>query len=259
MDAMRCLAIVSAFSCVVACGEPEESTEGSDGSDTGSSSGTTMPDPTADTGTSPTSVDGSSSGGDGSSTMAADETTTGPDVELQHGFVRVQLQAADGERDPFAGTARMQITLNYEQCIFDFYVANPDWRPDGPDGEGVFGSSDLGGEGWYDRLCSVDVPDIADCDVAMIEQQLDPIPVLRITYVVSGDLDGKVVPFGPLPMLALAGCSDEVLPTVRLSNGNLVVGYDDASTEIWDGGTYDPSTAATDDEAAIVVQIERMN
>ncbi len=255
---MRCMAIVGAF-CVVACAEPEESMDGSGTSGTGDS-GTTMSDPTLDPSTSPTSVDGSSSGGDGSTTMAADESSTGPDVELQHGFVRVQLQAAKGEeRDPFAGTARMQITLNYEQCIFDFYVDNPDWRPDGPDGEAVFGSSDLGGEGWYDRLCSVDAPDIADCDVAMIEQQLDPIPVLRISYVVSGDLDGKVIPFGPLPTAALAGCTEAVQPTVRLSNGNLVVGYDDGSAEIWDGADYDPAIVATDEQGPIVVQIERTN
>lgn len=234
--------------------------EGSGTDGTGDSSGTTTVDPTADTGTSPTSADGTSSGGDGSSTTAADESSTGPDVELQHGFVRVQLQTAEGEqRDPFVGTTRMQITLNYEQCIFDFYVANPDWRPDGADGEAVFGAADLGGEGWYDRLCSVDIPDIADCDVAMIEQQLEQIPVLRISYTVSGDLDGKVVPFGPLPTAALAGCEGDATPTVRLSNGNLVVGYDEGSAEIWDGADYDPAIAATDDEAPIVVQIERTN
>ena len=153
----------------------------------------------------------------------------------------------------------MQITLNYEQCIFDFYAANPEWRQDGSEGESVFGSLDQGGEGWFDRLCDVDVPDLVECEVASIEQQLEPIPVLRITYLVSGDLDGRVVPFGPLPTLALAGCADDVLLTVRLTNGNLVVGYDGGNTEIWDGADYAPNIAATDQDDPIVVDITRTN
>lgn len=243
---------------MLACGDSDGApagTGGSDGSatDGGTSAATT---PATETGSGPQSGTTSDGSGTGPADTSAGESTTGPDVELQHGFVRVQLQrAAEQPADPFVGTDRVQITLNYEQCLFDFYVESPDWQPSGDDGVTVFGSADLGGEGWFDRLCQVDVPDLVDCEVASIEQQLDPIPVLRISYVVTGELDGRVLPFGPLPTAALAGCVDPALPTVRLSNGNLVVGYDGTNTKIWDGSTFAPEIAATDDEAPIVVDI----
>jgi hypothetical protein len=269
MTLLRCVACVGALATVLACGDSDEDGEGS-GTGTTDTGSTTMEPPTTDptpgTDTSATSPSGSSSA-DASSTMPADESsssagtsTTGFDGDLQHGFVRVQLQrAADRTEDPFVGTERMQITLNYEQCIFDFYVANPEWAQDGDNGESVFGSSELGGEGWFDRLCNVDVPDLVECEVASIEQQLDPIPVLRITYVVSGELDGAIVPFGPLPTAALAACEGGTEPTVRLTNGNLVVGYDAGNEEIWDGADYAPAIVATDDAEAIVVDIARTN
>jgi hypothetical protein len=244
---------------VLACGDSEGAPAGTGGSEgsAGSDGGTTATTaPATETSASSQSASTTDASGTGPADTSAGDSTTGPDVELQHGFVRVQLQrAADAPADPFVGTERVQITLNYEQCLFDFYVDQPDWQPSGDDGESVFGSAELGGEGWFDRLCHVDVPDLVDCEVASIEQQLDPIPVLRITYVVMGELDGGILPFGPLPTAALAGCVDPVLPTVRLSNGNLVVGFDGGNAKIWDGTTFAPELAATDDEAPIVVDI----
>ncbi|HET6585320.1 MAG TPA: hypothetical protein VFG69_17800 [Nannocystaceae bacterium] len=258
MTPERAAATVGVLAIVLACGDSDGAGSGTGESGAEGSTGGTTAVTTPATETGPGSA--SESTGEGASTGAVDTSggggTTGPDVELQHGFVRVQLQrAASQESDPFAGTERVQITLNYEQCLFDFYVEEPDWTPTGPDGESVFGSADLGGEGWFDRLCHVDVPDLVDCEVASIEQQLDPIPVLRITYVVSGELDGRVLPFGPLPTAALAGCVDPALPSVRLGSGSLVVGFDGANAKIWDGTTFAPMSAATDDETAIAVDI----
>jgi len=247
---------VAALAIATACGGDDGGGEGSGtGTDTGGTSAgdTTTTTPTTETATS--GMTATTTGVDESTTEAGESSTsdTGPVEDLEHGVVLIRLQRAPDEpADPFVGTERVVITLNYEQCLFDFYVANPDYAQGGDLNMDIWGDS---GEGWFERLCQVDVPDLVDCEVVAFEQQLDPIPLLRVSYNVTEPLEDMVLPFGPLPTAELAACAGDTQPTVRLTNGNLVRGFDAGNVDLWSGQTFDPSVAATDDPNPIVVDI----
>lgn len=250
--------VVAALALATACGGDD----GEDGGGTGTDDGSTTAADTTSTTTATTTTTGMSAtttGVDESTTDSGEESSssdTGPVVDLEHGFVLIHLQrAADEPADPFVGTERIIVTLNYEQCLFDFYVANPDYAQGSGEDMNIWGTLDEGGEGWFDRLCEVDVPGLVDCSVATFEQQLEPIPVLRITYLVTEPLEDMMLPFGPLPTAELAACTGDVLPTVRLSSGDLVRGFDAQNVDIWQGSTFDPAIAVTDDPAPIVVDV----
>jgi hypothetical protein len=201
----------------------------------------------------------SSSAAETSGSSGVDDSSggsTGVDVELQHGFVHLLLQADPaGMEDPFVGTNRIEVTMLYEECLFGFYEANPSWAQTGPDGEDVFGPLSSGGEGWLDRLCEVPLADLVDCQVETISQQLDPIPALRVTYSVDAMLDGRVLPFGPLPTAELAQCEGGTLPTVRITNGDAIRGFDGVDP-VWHALSFEPDSAATDQPEPIAVVAE---
>lgn len=231
----------------------------SEGGTTTTMSGTTT---STSTGTSETSTLGDSSTAmpETSSGEPGTSSESGAPEELEHGIVKLQLRRARGERaDLFADTQRIQITMSYESCLFDFYTAHPEYTQDGDLGAEIWGPLDAGGEGWLDRLCDVAVPDLVDCSVSAFEQNLEQIPALRINYMVSGELEQSIVPFGPLPTAMLAACGGGEGPTVRLANGGAIGGYDSRGTKIWEGSTFEPNSAATDDEAPIVVDCVTAN
>jgi hypothetical protein len=234
-------------------GASESGAESSGASTAAAATGSSTDDGTGATG-SGTGVDASSSGEAGGSS----ESSSGGDVELQHGIVQLRLRASAGRpADPFAGTSRIEVTMTYEQCLFAFYAAHPEWAQDGTQGEDVFGPQASGGEGWLDRLCEVPVADLVDCEVETLAQQLDPIPVLRVSYAVSEPLEDRVLPFGPLPGAALAACEGGTMPTVRLVNGDAIRGFDGV-TAIWRAQTFDPDSAATDQAPPIEVAVEAL-
>lgn len=250
-----------AVALVIGCAD--DPTEGPGSEETGSTGTTTADTGTGTSGTSTTEA--TSSSATTADTGTTDPTTTastdtGPDVELQHGYVRVLLtRAPDETEDPFAGTARIEVAMTYQQCLFDFYAANPSWQQDGDDGEAVFGSMDGGGEGWFDRLCEVDAPDLVQCQVISMLQQIEGIPQLRVMLAVSGEVEDRVVPFGPLPTAELAQCAMDLEPTVRLVNGATVRGLDEMNEELWRGSAFAPTTVATNEEEPIVVEVVRAN
>src|SRR5262245_20286412 len=118
------------------------------GGDGGGGNGTT----TATTGDASETSAGPSDTSSGSSGGSAAETTGG-DGGLSHGFVQLELVRAESQADdPFAGTATVIAVLQYADCLGTFYADHPELRQDGADGAAIFGGSDLGGEGWQDRL-----------------------------------------------------------------------------------------------------------
>lgn len=229
---------------------------GSEGtsSDGGTTTTTSSSTSTTTTATSETQGDSSTAMPESSSGEPGTSSESGAPEELEHGIVKLQLRRADGERsDLFDDTVRIQITMSYESCLFDFYTAHPEYAQAGDLGAEIWGPLDAGGEGWLDRLCEVPVADLVECSVSAFEQQLEQIPALRINYTTGSDLEQKIVPFGPLPDAALAACGGGEAPTVRLANGGAIGGYDSNGEKIWEGSTFEPNSAATDDHTPIVV------
>lgn len=233
----------------------------SEGTTTTTSTSTTMATSTSTTvSETSTAADSSTAMPESSSGEPGTSSESGAPEDLEHGIVKLQLRRADGERsDLFDGTVRIQITMSYESCLFDFYTAHPEYAQAGDLGAEIWGPADAGGEGWLDRLCEVPVADLVACSVSAFEQQLEGIPALRINYMADGELEQKIVPFGPLPDAALAACGGGEGPTVRLANGGAIGGYGSTGEKIWEGSTFEPNSAATDDDAPIVVDCVTAN
>jgi hypothetical protein len=179
----------------------------------------------------------------------------GEDEVLTHGTIKLEMRRSDNqESNPYVGTARVSITMTYEKCLADLYEAKPDLRQTGRDGELVFGTEELGGEGWIDRLCEPgSVSKQADCSVISIEQVLDPVKQLTVEYAITGELEGRVLPFGPLPTKATAGCEDAI---VRVAIGG-VRGYDGEGVTIWTASAITPTKAVTDQGGEVTVEAAR--
>src|SRR6188474_3150774 len=85
---------------------------------------------------------------------------------MGHGVARLALLSGTGQvDDPFVGTARVEATLSYEECLVGFYEANPSWRQGGPDGGAVFDAALDSG------LCDASDPALADCTVVDLLQE----------------------------------------------------------------------------------------
>jgi hypothetical protein len=192
---------------------------------------------------------GGTGGGSGEGSSAADESSTSAGGEqLTHGTVRFEFRRSESQASsPAVGTVSISITTTYRDCLSAFYEENPSMRQTGPDGEAIFGSSDLGGEGWTDRLC-----ESSPCSVTQIEQRLDPIAQLTVVYAVPGFVENTTLPFGPLPTSATAGCPD---PIVRASVGG-VKGHAQDGTVVWEAASIEPLDAVTNQEEAIEVGME---
>lgn len=173
---------------------------------------------------------------------------------LTHGFVKLEMRRSENQpSDPYVGTAEVSVTMTYRDCLGDLYDANPDLRQSGREGEMVFGSEELGGEGWLDRLCEPGLtPKQASCSVVSIEQRLDPVKQLTVRYAITDGLENRVLAFGPLPTAETAMCLD---PIVRASVGG-TEGYNSAGAVIWEASGIEPLDAVTNQGGEITVEAE---
>lgn len=179
--------------------------------------------------------------------------------DLEHGFINIEFKRGQSEMSsPYDGTATIEVTLLYLQCLTSFYEANPDYRQFGLEGALVFGTLEDGGEGWTDRLCE-DRPAQVDCEVTSFRQELDSARQLTISYDVTGPVEDLLLPFGPLPTEELAACDGFDQPIVRVANQGAVRGLDANGNTVWNTETFDPPEAATGQGAPIQIRAARPN
>ncbi len=181
-----------------------------------------------------------------------------PEDDPEHGVVWLQLLRGASQADnPYVGTAKIEITLLYRECLIDFYNANPDYQQTGAEGALVFGTREDGGEGWLDRLCESPNPNRVSCSVESFRQELSTARQLTVTYVIEGDPENREVPFGPVPKAELAACEAGGQPVVRVGSNGAVRGLDGAGNTLWNTESFTPNEAATDQGAAIKIKAAR--
>jgi hypothetical protein len=167
---------------------------------------------------------------------------------LTHGFVQLEFQRGESQpMNPYLGTVQVLATMEYEECLTAFYAANPGLQQGGPDGEAIFGGRDLDGEGWKDRLCEPHVDTQAECEVIEIDQKLDLVKQMTITYQIkepSGNIEGLRLLFGPIPTDATADCAMG-RPIVRVGANGAVKGKDGAGNDLWVTESFTPPDAVT--------------
>jgi len=179
------------------------------------------------------------------------------DMVLQHGVFNLEFDRAASEAEsPYTGTEIVRATWNYDACLRGFYDANPNYSATGVDGESVFGGYDLGGEGWKDRLCDDPEEGVAECEVLEFRQSLTSGASLTVEYrVLQERLENWKLPFGPLPVEALAGCTPVVS---RPGTRQDVVGTDDGENQIWETSSLNPAMATTGQGGEIVINATRL-
>lgn len=181
-----------------------------------------------------------------------------PEEDLEHGVVWLQLIRGESQADnPYVGTASIQVTLLYRECLIDFYTANPDYEQNGIEGALVFGTREDGGEGWLDRLCETPNSDRVDCTVTSFRQELATAKQLTINYAITGDPENRELPFGPIPEPELAACEAGGLPIVRVGSNGAVRGLDGSGNTLWNTESFNPSEATTGQGASIVIKAAR--
>lgn len=179
--------------------------------------------------------------------------------DLDHGAILIEFHRVDGLlEDPFVGTSVIQLTLNYEACLIEFYDENRNWRFDGHDGAAVFGSAIDGCEGWEDRLC--DGRGGIDCSVISFNQRLDGATrsSLSVLYEVGGAIEDRELYFGPVPLAALADCEGGERPTMRIPH-EAARGLDGVPPDgnvLWKMQKFDPDRARAGLLAAISIDVE---
>ena len=186
---------------------------------------------------------------------ACDGSGDGP---LTHGTVKLEfLRAENEEGNPYTGATHVLVTLDYLDCLISFYDRETTWTQEGPDGFPVFGTKDEGGEGWADRLCDGSLPDEGrgvDCTVVSIEQELDVSKHLSVLYEVNGDIENRILHFGPLPTEELAMCDGGGAPLVRVGSNGAIRGQTGAGDRIWETKSFSPDKVATNQGQAIKVR-----
>ena len=117
----------------------------------------------------------------------------------------------------------------------------------------------VGGEGWLDRLCDTERAGQVDCQVESFRQELDAAKQLTIHYTVSGEIEDRLLPFGPLPEPDLAMCEAGGQPIVRVGSMGAVRGLDGNGDTVWNTEAFSPSEAATGQGAPITIRAARAN
>jgi hypothetical protein len=174
---------------------------------------------------------------------------------LEHGTVRLEFKRAENQAsNPYDATVNVEITLNYLECLVDFYDANPDYTQAGTIGLPAFGTSDQGGEGWSDRLCDDDSSEAAPCNVVEIVQELDQSKHLKVLYEITGPLEDHYLRFGPLPLESTASCEGGLSPTVRVASNGAIRGLNGDGTLRWETKSFTPDTVKTNQGQAITVR-----
>jgi hypothetical protein len=180
------------------------------------------------------------------------------DEDLEHGVVWLELKRGDSQPDnPYVGTAKIEVTLLYRECLIAFYDANPDYQQYGTEGATIFGKRTDGGEGWQDRLCELSNPERVDCTVDEFRQELSMVKQLTVTYSIEGDAEDRELAFGPVPKEDLAACEAGRLPIVRVGSNGAVRGIDGAGNTLWNTESFSPSEAATDQGQRIGISAAR--
>ncbi len=190
-------------------------------------------------GTEETGTGGSSDGSGevpttGGSESGSSGSTGGGGGPEGFGFACVDLARGEGvEGDPFAGTQKIVVTLDYQPCLIDYYInKSPDMRQTGTKGAFVF-------EHWKDRLCTEAVTGRIDCEVESLEQVLMETGTeayrMTATYVTPqpDQLDGRTVLWGPAPLTDYAGCAEGLEASASLSSLSGVIGLDADGATIW--------------------------
>lgn len=150
------------------------------------------------------------------------------------GFTCIDLNQGEGvTSDPFIGTYRIIATLNYEQCIKDFYLdRHPELRFDGKEGPAVF-------DEWKERLCSEEVTGRIECEIEEFKQTLmstgTPTYKMSISYITpkSNELNGRTLLWGPGPLPDFAECTESQQPFVNLATLSGVIGQDKDGKTLW--------------------------
>ncbi|MEZ4451448.1 MAG: hypothetical protein R3B09_18405 [Nannocystaceae bacterium] len=153
-----------------------------------------------------------------------------PPDDPDHGFACVEVYPSISQDDPvalFAGTTEIRVTVNYLECLQDFYLnAHNEYAKDGVEGEAIFAE-------YAERtLCDPeDVPNHLECSVLDITQDLGNSLNMTIRYAVSDPqaIQGRKILVGPLPLESLAECK----PDVKITNASSVSGYDAGGAQIW--------------------------
>lgn len=178
--------------------------------------------------------------------------------DLEHGVVWLELRRGESQPDnPYLGTAKIQVTLLYRECLIDFYEANPDYQQYGTEGALIFGKRADGGEGWQDRLCESPSSSRVSCTVDEFRQELASAKQLTITYSIEGDVEDRELPFGPVPTAELAACEAGGQPVVRVGSNGAVRGIDGSGNTLWNTESFSPAEAATGQGAAIGIKAAR--
>lgn len=192
------------------------------------------------------------------SMLAPLEGCEDPEGPLTHGSVKLEfLRAENEDTNPYSGATHVLVTLDYLDCLIDFYGREPDWTQEGVDGFPVFGTKEDGGEGWKDRLCDGSLPDDGrgvDCKVVSITQELDVSKHLSVLYEVSGDIENRIIHFGPLPTAELAMCEGGGNPIVRVGSNGAIRGQTSSGDRIWETKSFSPDKAGTNQGQAIKVR-----
>lgn len=159
----------------------------------------------------------------------------------QFGFACVELvQGEDQESDPFVGTAKIKLTLRYEECLRDYYTKKfPEQTIEGVEGAEVFAE-------WKDRLCTEKVGDpLVPCEVEEFQQTLvdageNSIYQMTITYRVldASAVNARTLLWGPAPLEAEAECAQNQRPFVRMALPSDVIGLDNNGATIWTASTF---------------------
>jgi hypothetical protein len=181
-----------------------------------------------------------------------------PEEDLEHGVVWLQLLRGESQAEnPYVGTARIQVTLLYRECLIDFYTANPDYEQNGVEGSLVFGKREDGGEGWLDRLCETPNSNRVDCTVDSFAQELATAKQLTVNYAIEGNPENRELPFGPVPDTELADCEGNGLPIVRVGSNGAVRGIDANGNTIWNTESFQPPEGYTGQGARIKIKAAR--
>ena len=171
-----------------------------------------------------------------------------------HGVVQLELRRGIGVTEtPFADTAVIVAKLDYEPCLADFYAREPAWTLEGEQGAPLFES----GRGVEAGLCSLSE---IDCRVHEFTQSLSAMEGgwLQVVYEVEGIVEGRRLPFGPIPLPELADCDPPESPSVRIATKAAVRGYDGIPIDgspLWILQSFDPASAAPGEDNMIALDV----
>ena len=193
------------------------------------------------------SVAGCGGGGEEGSTESGEsesESEGGDPAEglEQHGTVFIELAALGGESSVFTGTASVELTLHYLECLEDFYrTTGLDWRQEGEQGAPVF-------EAYPELLCGV--LGAPACAVESITSTIDNAEseyTLAVRYAIddAATLEGSQMLVGPVPLAGLTGCT----PSLQLRSMG-AAGFDAGGEQIWRIGTISGTNEAVAGELA---------